>query len=189
MATDASKRPVLRRQLPGWRGRRDGHRRRAGDEEPPRRAWRLVRDHVAGAAPQPTLARYHRVRVEKCGYDRHQVSTVHADVTANRGGVSMSFTLFQQGRQIVEQCGWARLPHRSETASHARARPPPSGKIGRVSCRRAGADGTWRYFACARPRTTQRGFPHRQEDGNVTANLRSSPQGAADGDAQGEPER
>jgi hypothetical protein len=50
----------------------------------------------------PTFARYNRVRIEKCGYDRHQGSAVHEGVRGERGGTAYDFTIWQQGRRIAE---------------------------------------------------------------------------------------
>ena len=50
----------------------------------------------------PVFSRYNRVRIEKCGYDRHQGSAVHEQVEASRGSEVLHFTLWQQGRRIAE---------------------------------------------------------------------------------------
>jgi hypothetical protein len=50
----------------------------------------------------PVFSRYNRVRIEKCGYDRHQGSAVHEQVEASHGSEDFHFALWQQGRRITE---------------------------------------------------------------------------------------
>lgn len=50
----------------------------------------------------PVFARFNRVRIEKCSYDRYSGRAVHLGVTASApGGAAISFNLHQQGQKIV----------------------------------------------------------------------------------------
>lgn len=50
----------------------------------------------------PVFSRFHRVRVEKCSYDRHTGRATHAGLTATApGGPSINYTLYQHGQKIV----------------------------------------------------------------------------------------
>ena len=50
----------------------------------------------------PVFSRFHRVRVEKCSYDRHTGRATHAGLTATApGGASINYTLYQHGQKIV----------------------------------------------------------------------------------------
>jgi len=53
----------------------------------------------------PVFSDFNRIRIEKCGYDRHNGRATHPGVTANDpgGGGSFNFTLFSHGRNIVEE--------------------------------------------------------------------------------------
>lgn len=57
--------------------------------------------HSPDLVRNPVFSRFHRVRVEKCGYDRHQGSATHSvRVVLPSGEIEVS--LFQHGRRITE---------------------------------------------------------------------------------------
>jgi hypothetical protein len=51
----------------------------------------------------PVFARYNRVRVHKCGFDRHSGRSTHANVTATlpEGGPAITYDLYNHGQLIV----------------------------------------------------------------------------------------
>lgn len=53
----------------------------------------------------PVFAGFNRIRIEKCGFDRHNGRSSHPGVSGTNpmGGGSFSFTLFSHGRDIVER--------------------------------------------------------------------------------------
>lgn len=50
----------------------------------------------------PVFADYHRVRIHKCGYDRHSGRATHPGVTASApGGGTLTYDLYSHGQKIV----------------------------------------------------------------------------------------
>jgi len=51
----------------------------------------------------PVFARYNRIRVHKCGFDRHSGRATHLGVTATvpNGGPTLSYDLYSHGQKIV----------------------------------------------------------------------------------------
>jgi hypothetical protein len=53
-------------------------------------------------ARNPVFARYNRVRIYKCGYDRHSGRSMHAGVAATLpGGAAITYDLYNHGQKIV----------------------------------------------------------------------------------------
>lgn len=75
--------------------------------EPPMKNFFGIHERGARNAP---FNDYNRVRIEKCGYDRHMGRTVYEDNAAGGyfgitppGGTEKRFNLYQQGWQILEE--------------------------------------------------------------------------------------